>query len=97
MITKSAGATPNNAMHWSRALIAKSMGISASSVGRIWREVDLRPHHIETCKVSIDPEFEEKVIDIVGLYVNPPVKAMLLCIDEKSQIRCSTERSPSFV
>jgi transposase len=69
------------------AVDAKVVGISHSSVQRIWREADLKPHLVRTFKVSNDPKFAEKVTDVVGLYMNPPDKALVLCVDEKSQIQ----------
>jgi hypothetical protein len=80
-LTKTAKETPANATHWSRTLMAAAAKISPSSVGRIWREAGLKPHRIDTFKVSNDPEFEEKVADIVGLYMRPPDKALVLCVD----------------
>lgn len=96
VLKKTASETPANATHWSRALMAKAIGISPSSVGRIWREAGLKPHRINTFKVSNDPEFEEKVVDVVGLYMNPPDKAMVLCIDEKSQIQALDRTQPGL-
>jgi transposase len=76
--------------------MAKAMRISASSVGRIWREAGLKPHRLDTFKVSNDPQFEAKVIDVVGLYMNPPDKAMVLCVDEKSQIQALDRTQPGL-
>jgi transposase len=87
VLTKTAKETPANATHWSRTSMAAATGISPSSVGRIWREAGLKPHRVDTFKVSNDPHFEEKVADVVGLYMRPPDKAMVLCVDEKSQIQ----------
>ena len=81
VLKMTASETPANATHWSRTSMAKAVGISPSSVGRIWREAGLKPHRINTFKVSNDPQFEEKVVDVVGLYMNPPDKAMVLCVD----------------
>jgi transposase len=78
---------PPNAMHLSTRSMAKVVGISHSSVQRIWREADLKPHLVRTFKVSNDPKFAEKVTDVVGLYMNPPDKALVLCVDEKNQIQ----------
>jgi hypothetical protein len=78
---------PANATHWSRALMAEAVGISPSSVGRIWSEAGLKPHLTQGFKVSNDPMFEEKVADIVGLYLDPADRAVVLCVDEKSQIQ----------
>jgi len=96
VLTKTANETPSNATHWSRKLMAAEIGISASSVGRIWAEAGLKPHQIKTFKISNDPAFEEKVIDIVGLYMNPPDKALVLCVDEKSQIQALDRSQPGL-
>ncbi len=96
VLKKTATETPANATHWSRALMAKAVGISPSSVGRIWREAGLKPHRVDTFKVSNDPHFEEKVVDVVGLYMNPPDKAMVLCVDEKSQIQALDRTQPGL-
>jgi transposase len=96
VLTKTASETPPDATHWSRASMAKAVGISPSSVGRIWRAAGLKPHRVDTFKVSNDPEFEEKVTDIVGLYMNPPTKAMVLCVDEKSQIQALDRTQPGL-
>jgi transposase len=96
VLKKTANETPPNATHWSRTSMAKEIGISPSSVGRIWREAGLKPHRIDTFKVSNDPKFEEKVVDVVGLYMNPPDKAMVLCIDEKSQIQALDRTQPGL-
>jgi transposase len=96
VLKKTATETPANATHWSRASMAKAAGISPSSVGRIWREAGLKPHRIDTFKVSNDPEFEAKVIDVVGLYKHPPDKALVLCIDEKSQIQALDRTQPGL-
>jgi len=76
--------------------MAKAVGISPSSVGRIWREAGLKPYLIKTFKVSNDPKFEEKVVNVVGLYMNPPDKVMVLCIDEKSQIQVLDHTQPGL-
>ena len=96
VLTKTAKETPANATHWSRTLMAKAVGISPSSVGRIWREAGLKPHRIDTFKISNDPNFEQKVADVVGLYMNPPDKAMVLCVDEKSQIQALDRTQPGL-
>jgi hypothetical protein len=83
VLTKTANEPPTNATHWSRAAMAAEMGISPSSVGRIWAEAGLKPHLVRRFKISNDPQFEEKVTDIVGLYMSPPDKALVLCVDEK--------------
>ena len=89
VITKTVQETPANATHWSRALMAEAVGISPSSVGRIWAEAGLKPHLTRGFKVSNDPMFEEKVTEIVGLYLDPPERAVVLCVDEKSQIQAA--------
>src|SRR5258706_11305640 len=76
--------TPNNATHWSRTSMAKRSGLSKSTVGRIWKAFRLKPHLSETFKLSKDPMFIEKVRDVVGLYLDPPTRAVVLCVDEKS-------------
>jgi transposase len=79
--------TPPGATHWSCRTMAKRVGVSPATVQRIWSDLGLQPHRVETFKVSNDPRFEEKLIDVVGLYLNPPEKAIVLCMDEKSQIQ----------
>ena len=96
VLKKTASERPPNATHWSRTSMAKAVGISPSSVGRIWREAGLKPHRIDTFKVSNDPQFEAKVIDVVGLYMNPPAKALVLCVDEKSQIQALDRTQPGL-
>src|SRR4030081_1487823 len=96
VLTKTASETPANATHWSRASMAAAMGISPSSVGRIWAEAGLKPHLVRRFKISNDPQFEEKVADIVGLYMNPPDRALVLCVDEKSQIQALDRTQPGL-
>ena len=79
--------TPKDATHWSRASMARRSGLSPSTIGRIWRKFELKPHLTDGFKLSSDPLFVEKVVDVVGLYHNPPEKAVVLCVDEKSQIQ----------
>jgi transposase len=79
--------TPPGATHWSCRTMAKRVGVSAATVQRIWSNLGLQPHRVQTFKVSNDPKFEDKLIDVVGLYLNPPEKAIVLCMDEKSQIQ----------
>jgi len=87
---------PTNATHWSTRTMAKAAGISEASVRRIWRAHGLKPHLIKTFKVSHDPEFAEKLQDIVGLYLNPPEHALVLCLDEKSQIQALDRTQPGL-
>jgi transposase len=86
--------TPNNATHWSRASMAEKSGLSRSTVGRIWRRFDLKPHLIDGFKLSTDPQFVAKVVDVVGLYHNPPEKAVVLCVDEKSGMQALDRSQP---
>jgi transposase-like protein len=79
---------PKDATHWSRTSMAKHSGLSKSTVGRIWKAFRLKPHRSETFKLSKDPLFIEKVRDVVGLYLDPPERALVLCVDEKSQVQC---------
>ena len=83
--------TPREATHWSRASMAAETGLSKSTVGRIWRAFGLKPHLVETFKLSSDPLFIEKVRDVVGLYLNPPERAVVLSVDEKSGIQPSID------
>lgn len=96
VITKTVQESPPNATHWSRSLMAEAVGISPSSVGRIWADAGLKPHLSKSFKVSNDPAFEEKVTDIVGLYLNPPERAVVLCVDEKSQIQALDRTQPGL-
>lgn len=88
--------TPPNATHWSTRDMAKVAEVSASTVGRIWREHGLKPHLVRTFKLSRDPEFAEKLSNIVGLYLNPPANAIVLSCDEKSQIQALDRTQPSL-
>jgi transposase len=85
---------PREATHWSTRSMAKASGLSQSTVSRIWRAFALQPHRTETFKLSKDPLFVEKVRDVVGLYLNPPDKALVLCVDEKSQIQALDRTQP---
>src|SRR6478736_5307718 len=79
--------TPAGATHWSVRTMAARVGVSPATVQRVWSELGLKPHRVDTFKVSNDPRFTEKLIDVVGLYLNPPEKAIVLCMDEKSSIQ----------
>jgi transposase len=96
VLAKTANETPANATHWSRASMAAETGVSPSSVGRIWAEAGLKPHLVRRFKISNDPQFEEKVTDVVGLYMNPPDRALVLCVDEKSQIQALDRTQPGL-
>lgn len=96
VIAKTTQSKPAGATHWSRSTMAREIGISESSVGRIWRAHGLKPHRIESFKVSNDPHFAEKLEAIVGLYLNPPEHALVLSIDEKSQIQALDRTQPGL-
>ncbi|MDQ5861897.1 MAG: IS630 family transposase, partial [Actinomycetota bacterium] len=87
---------PKNATHWSRSKMAERSGLSKSTIGRIWRAFELKPHREDGFKLSNDPLFVEKVYDVVGLYVNPPEAAVVLCVDEKSQVQALARSQPAF-
>lgn len=80
--------------HWSSRLLADQLGVSHMTVARVWKEYGLKPHRWETFKFSTDPELEAKVRDVVGLYLNPPERAVVLCVDEKSQIQALDRTQP---
>lgn len=88
--------TPKNATHWSRAKMAEHSGLSRSTIGRIWKAFDLKPHRADGFKLSNDPLFVEKVYDIVGLYLDPPESAVVLSVDEKSQVQALSRSQPAF-
>ena len=94
VIARTLESVPKGASHWSTRSMASQADLSASSVSRIWRAFGLQPHRQETFKLSSDPLFVDKVRDIVGLYMDPPVKAMVLCVDEKSQIQALDRTQP---
>ncbi len=87
---------PRDATHWSTRSMAEATGLSQSTISRVWRAFALAPHRTETFKLSTDPLFVEKVRDIVGLYLNPPDRALVLCVDEKSQIQALDRTQPIF-
>jgi len=93
-VTLTLESTPKEATHWSSRMMAKRCGLSRSTVQRIWRAFALQPHRSETFKLSSDPLFIDKVRDIVGLYLNPPQRALVLCVDEKSQIQALDRTQP---
>ena len=86
--------TPPKATHWSVRTMAKAQGISRMAVQRIWETHELKPHLLETFKLSTDPRFVEKLVDVVGLYLDPPDRALVLCVDEKSQIQALDRTRP---
>lgn len=94
VLTMTLESTPQDATHWSTRSLAAASGLSRSTVNRIWRAFALQPHRSETFKLSKDPLFIEKVRDIVGLYLNPPDRALVLCVDEKSQIQALDRTQP---
>jgi transposase len=88
--------TPANATHWSRSKMAKRSGLSDSTIGRIWKAFELKPHRADGFKLSNDPLFVDKVYDVIGLYLNPPEGAVVYCVDEKSQIQALARSQPAF-
>ena len=87
---------PSNATHWSVRMLAESLGIDKSMVHRVWQASGLKPHLVKTFKVSRDKKFAEKVIDVVGLYLNPPEHALVLCADEKTSIQALDRTQPGL-
>ncbi|HKG62593.1 MAG TPA: IS630 family transposase [Solirubrobacteraceae bacterium] len=94
VITKTLESAPKDATHWSTRSMAAEIGLTQSAVHRIWRAFGLQPHRAETFKLSRDPQFVAKVRDVVGLYLNPPERAVVLCVDEKSQIQALDRTQP---
>jgi len=87
---------PSDATHWSTRTMARAQGLSEASVRRIWKQHHLKPHLTKTFKLSRDPQFVEKLQEVVGLYLNPPEKALLLCVDEKSQMQALDRTQPGL-
>jgi len=96
IICKTTQETPENATHWSTRTLAQELGVSQSMIHRVWKANGLRPHLVRTFKLSRDPHFEKKLIDVVGLYLNPPEKALVISADEKSQIQALDRTQPSL-
>src|ERR1700751_5558037 len=96
VVTLTQTAPPTEATHWTSAMMAKVVGISASSVQRIWRAHGLQPHRVKQFKLSTDPRFVDKLRDVVGLYVDPPAHAVVLSVDEKSQIQALDRTQPGL-
>ena len=94
VIVKTLEETPSDATHWSTRSMAASQGMSQSAISRIWRAFGLKPHLTDTFKLSADPQFVDKVRDIVGLYINPPEAALVLCVDEKTQVQALDRTAP---
>ena len=96
VIVKTLETTPQDATHWSTRSMAREVGLTQSAVHRIWKAFGLQPHRQETWKLSKDPQFIDKVRDVVGLYLDPPERAVVLCVDEKSQIQALDRTAPIF-
>jgi transposase len=94
LVDRTLSTRPEGSTHWSLRSMAKASGLSVTTVGRVWRAFGLRPHRAETFKLSTDPLFAEKVRDIVGLYLSPPDRALVLCVDEKSQVQALDRTQP---
>ena len=94
VVTKTLESMPKNSTHWSTRLMATETGLSQNAIVRIWHAFGLQPHRVENFKFSKDPQFVEKVRDIVGLYLNPPDRAIVLCVDEKSQVQALNRTEP---
>ncbi|MGH9651441.1 MAG: IS630 family transposase, partial [Terriglobales bacterium] len=88
--------TPPAATHWSTRTMARAQGLSQATVQRIWQHHNLKPHLVKTFKLSRDPQFVDKLTDVVGLYLNPPDKSLVLCVDEKSQIQALDRTQPGL-
>jgi transposase len=94
VIVRTLETTPKDATHWSTRSMAAEVGLSREAVGRIWRAFGLQPHRQDSWKLSKDPQFIDKVRDVVGLYLDPPERAVVLCVDEKSQIQALDRTAP---
>lgn len=94
IITRTLETTPRDATHWSTRSLAAELGLSQSAVSRVWRAFGLQPHRQDSWKLSKDPQFIDKVRDVVGLYLDPPEAAVVLCVDEKSQIQALDRTAP---
>jgi transposase len=94
VVTKTLESMPANGTHWSTRLMAEKAGLSQTAIVRIWHAFGLQPHRVENFKLSKDPQFVEKVRDIIGLYLNPPDRAIVLCVDEKSQVQALNRTQP---
>jgi len=96
IIRKTTQETPKNATHWSTRTLAEELGTNHAMVQRVWKAAGLKPHRVKTFKLSNDPHFIEKLVDVVGLYLNPPEHALVLCADEKSQIQALDRTQPGL-
>ena len=96
VVTLACKTTPEGSTHWSTRTMAEVAGVSQSTVQRVWSENGIKPHLVRSFKLSNDPHFEEKLVDVVGLYLNPPEKALVLCVDEKSQIQALDRTQPGL-
>src|ERR671917_375508 len=94
LLVRTLEATPENATHWSTRSMAAACGLSPATVHRVWRAFGLKPHRVEGFRLSADPEFVEKVRDIVGLYLAPPDRALVLCVDEKTEMQAVERTQP---
>src|SRR3978361_908459 len=94
VVTKTLETMPSAQTHWSTRLMAEKTGLSQTAIVRIWSAFGLQPHRTENFKLSKDPQFVEKVRDVVGLYLNPPERAIVLCVDEKSQVQALNRTQP---
>ena len=85
---------PRAATHWSARRLAKEVGLSPATVHRIWQKYGLQPHRVKRFKFSTDPDFDAKLADVIGLYLDPPERALVLCVDEKSQLQALNRTQP---